>query len=306
MSLTTWFLRKLFEKNDNKRDAGLETPADVSRRDNIAYGPDKRWQLLDVYRPKDAPGPLPVIVSIHGGGWTYGDKDRYQYYCMDLARRGFAVVNFTYRLAPEHKFPAGIEDTCAAFAWVAQHPAGFDLNRLFAVGDSAGAHMLAIYCALCGDGAYARRLGVRVPLGPEGKPFLPRAVGLNCGIYQINLRDGSASQMTRGLMKALLPEKGSEEELALVNPLPWLNGSFPRAFIMTANRDPLAGPPAQKALAQRLAELNVPFVDRTYGDDAMPLDHVFHCDVRSSAARLCNDDECCFFLSAQPGAQGRP
>ena len=86
----------------------------------------------------------------------------------------------------------------------------------------------------------------------------------------------------------------------------WLNGSFPRAFIMTANRDPLAGPPAQKALAQRLAELNVPFVDRTYGDDAMPLDHVFHCDVRSSAARLCNDDECRFFLSAQPGAQRRP
>ena len=63
-----------------------------------------KWQKLDVYRQKDATGKLPVIVSVHGGGWVYGDKERYQFYCMDLAERGFAVVNFSYRLAPEYKF----------------------------------------------------------------------------------------------------------------------------------------------------------------------------------------------------------
>lgn len=75
-------------------------------------------QVLDVYRPKDTEGNLPVIVSVHGGGWVYGDKELYQYYCMSIAQRGFAVVNFTYRLAPEYQFPAPMEDTNSVFAWI--------------------------------------------------------------------------------------------------------------------------------------------------------------------------------------------
>ncbi len=107
MSKESEKLRAEFKKADDIRDAGLSTPDDIIRYDNICYGEDKKWQMLDVYRPKDKKDEiLPVIVSIHGGGWVYGDKERYQYYCMNLAERGFAVVNFTYRLAPEFKFPS--------------------------------------------------------------------------------------------------------------------------------------------------------------------------------------------------------
>ena len=95
-----WSIRHSFGSNDNKRDAGQTTPEDVIRFDNILFGNDerlKKWQLLDVYRPK-AQGDgqttplkkLPVIVSVHGGAWVYGDKDRYQFYCMRLAQYGFA------------------------------------------------------------------------------------------------------------------------------------------------------------------------------------------------------------------------
>ena len=60
----------------------------------------KNGIFLDVYRPKlNIKGKLPVIMSVHGGGWVYGDKDVYQWYCMNLAQRGFAVVNYSYRLA---------------------------------------------------------------------------------------------------------------------------------------------------------------------------------------------------------------
>ena len=111
MSIVSQKLKKEFFKNDEIRDKGLTTPEDVVRYDDIFYGENHKWQILDVYRPKDSEGILPVIVSVHGGGWVYGDKERYQWYCMDLARRGFAVVNFTYRLAPEYKFPSPIEDT---------------------------------------------------------------------------------------------------------------------------------------------------------------------------------------------------
>ena len=121
MSLMTWMLRRNFTSSDNKRDAGLTTPDDIERWDDICYGTDAKWQTMDVYRPKGTTDKLPVIVSIHGGGWTYGDKERYQWYCMNLAQRGFAVVNFTYRVAPEFKFPAGIEDTSLVFQWMLTH-----------------------------------------------------------------------------------------------------------------------------------------------------------------------------------------
>ena len=104
MSRMSEYVRKSFKMNDEIRDAGLTTPADVVRYDDILYGSDEVWQRLDVYRPAEAEGKtLPVIVSVHGGGFVYGDKELYQYYCMNLAQKGFAVVNFTYRLAPEFK-----------------------------------------------------------------------------------------------------------------------------------------------------------------------------------------------------------
>ncbi len=297
MSLTTWLLRRAFRKGDDLRDAGLTTPEGILRRDGIVYGTDPIWQTLDVYRPKGREEDLPVIVSVHGGGWTYGDKERYQYYCMDLARRGFAVVNFTYRTAPEHKFPAGIEDMCLVFSWILENGSGFDQRRVYAVGDSAGAHMLTIYGALCCDAGYASRLGVRPPAAPGGGPFLPAALALNCGVYRIVMRGKGSSMMTRGLMRALLPHRGTREETDLVNPLPYVGSRFPKSFIMTANRDPLAGPPKQKGLTARLEKCGVPFIDRTYGSDDAPLGHVFHLDIRSESAGRCNDDECAFFLA---------
>ena len=91
MSIISNLIRSVFKNNDNKRDSGLCTPEDIYRYDDICYGPDQKWNVLDVYRPKAAEGALPVIISVHGGGWVYGDKERYQYYCMSLAQQGFAV-----------------------------------------------------------------------------------------------------------------------------------------------------------------------------------------------------------------------
>lgn len=123
---------------------------------------------------------IPVIVSVHGGGWGYGDKERYQYYCMSLAQQGFAVVNFSYRLASKYKFPAPLEDTNRVFVWLLAHAVryGFDTHNVFGVGDNAGVHLLALYGACCTNPAYAALFTVRPPAG-----FVPRAVALNCGVY---------------------------------------------------------------------------------------------------------------------------
>ena len=91
-------IRVQFGEMDRKRDEGLTTPSDILRFNDISYGSDFVWNKLDVYYKKGTSENLPVIVSVHGGGWVYGDKDVYQYYTMHLAQMGFTVVNFSYRL----------------------------------------------------------------------------------------------------------------------------------------------------------------------------------------------------------------
>ena len=77
MSLTGAMFRLLAGLGDKKRDAKLVAPEDVTALKNIAYADGGKYNLLDVYYPKDVKGKLPVIVSIHGGGYVYGTKEVY-------------------------------------------------------------------------------------------------------------------------------------------------------------------------------------------------------------------------------------
>lgn len=218
----------------------------------------------------------------------YGDKERYQYYCMSLAQRGFAVVNFTYRLAPESKFPAQLEDVNLVCKWVMKRAGRFhfDTERIFAVGDSAGAHLLGLYAAICTNPAYAAKYDFAVPEG-----FALTAIALNCGVYRIP-REG-ADNMTMLIMKELLPEGGTEEELESIDVLNGITDVYPPVFCMTSVADHQKA--QAPALVQKLLENNVPFVYRVFGDKVNKLGHVFHCDVKTIDAAQCNDAECDFF-----------
>ena len=144
------------------------------------------------------------------------------------------------------------------------------------------------------DENYAKEMGVSVPKRIDGSSFVPNAVGLNCGVYDIDIRNMKG--MMKSLMKALLRDIRNEKEARLIAPLPYVNEKFPRAYVMTANQDALAGPPAQENLVNKLKQLGVEYVDKTYGTEEEPLNHVFHCNIRTEAAKRCNDDECAFFL----------
>jgi len=94
-------LRTAFKKNDDARDAGLPREmAGVERLDNLSYGPDPKWHLLDLYRPTKVIKPLPVIINIHGGGWCYGTKETYQFYGLNWAQRGFAFEGLFINYSP--------------------------------------------------------------------------------------------------------------------------------------------------------------------------------------------------------------
>lgn len=293
MSVVSDMIRKAFKEGDDKRDAGLTTPEGIRRFDDIVYGNDDACQVLDVYRPKEAEGDLPVIVSVHGGGWVYGDKERYQYYCMDLAMRGFAVVNFTYRLAPEHKYPASIEDTNLVFSWVLEHGKeyGFDTEHVYGVGDSAGAHNLSLYAAICTNPEYAAEYPFQPPKG-----FVPTAIALNCGVYKVTPPKDKMDQ-TGALMSDYLPGKGTKEELHRVSVVNHVTPDYPPVFLMTATDDFAAS--QAPGMVETLMKNEIPFVFRYYGDKKHPLGHVFHCNIRLKEADLCNGEECEFFRKYQ-------
>ena len=101
---------------------------------------------LRIYRPSDQTG-LPVCVYLHGGGCVSGSLDTHDPLCRRLANRsGAIVVSVDYRLAPEHRYPAGVEDSSAALDWVAVNAAAFggDPARLAVSGDSAGGNLAAV------------------------------------------------------------------------------------------------------------------------------------------------------------------
>ena len=290
-------IRKQFSEGDAKRDADQKTPDDVMRFDDIMYGDDKefrKWQLLDVYRPKSAgQSPalvkLPVIVIVHGGAWVYGDKDVYQFYGMRLARRGFAVVNYSYRLAPEKKFPSSMQDTEKVFRWISDNAEqyGFDTQNVFAVGDSAGAHLLALYASALSNAEYAKNFPFI-----SRKNLTLRGIALNCGKYKMD--DEREKELQTDLLVEILMRKGgTAEELNLIDASAHVTKDFPPSFVMTCRGDFLV----QQAplIMNALKTAGVPYEYRCYGTDEKPLWHVFHCDPHLPEADICNDEECNFF-----------
>ena len=98
---------------------------------------------LDLAIPDPAPRAHPVIVCLHGGGWSMGSKSSFKKYLPQFAARGYAAAAIQYRLAPEHQFPAPIEDVHAAIRYLRANAQRWNLDptRITLLGASAGAHL---------------------------------------------------------------------------------------------------------------------------------------------------------------------
>lgn len=179
------------EKQDLARLA-LQSPAPgIATLCDIPYIDDGRKEhLLDIYYPDGTEKPLPVIINIHGGGFTYGYKELNKYYDMFLASHGFTVFNLDYRVAPETRFPGQVQDLSAALHWVAEHGGDYpcDMNNVFLVGESAGG-MHVMFITLIEHNPRLQELYGVKPVG-----LTIRALGLMSGGFVF----------TRGLGKAVM------------------------------------------------------------------------------------------------------
>lgn len=125
---------------------------------NISYTDAGKRGLLDIYRPKGVDlSEAPVLLQVHGGGWTIGNKDQQGLMLMNrLASRGWICVAINYRLAPRDPFPAQIIDVKKAIAWTRANIASYggDPAYLAITGGSAGGHLAALAALTPGEAAY--------------------------------------------------------------------------------------------------------------------------------------------------------
>lgn len=129
-----------------------EPEAVGSVADREIPGPDGPIALR-IYAPTGA-GPFPMLVHFHGGGWVLGDLEAYDPTCRALTNAAkCVVVSVHYRMAPEHRFPAAVEDCFAALQWAARHGASLngDAGRLAVGGDSAGGNLAAVVAQMARD-----------------------------------------------------------------------------------------------------------------------------------------------------------
>ncbi|MBX3607723.1 MAG: alpha/beta hydrolase [Piscinibacter sp.] len=227
-----------------------DAPAVAEVRDLQAPGPQGPVPLR-LYRPAGAAAGqrLPGLLYLHGGGWVIGDLDTHDTLCRELANgSGAAVVAVDYRLAPEHAFPAAVDDTLAALRWVhAQAEAlGLDAARLAVGGDSAGGNLAAVAAIAARDAG-----------GP--------ALALQLLIYPAtDQRHGAASHaalgegylLTRDSMlyyrRHYLPDPAQYLDWRASPLLQADLAGLPPALVLTAGFDPLRD--EGLAYAQRLTE----------------------------------------------------
>lgn len=110
-----------------------------------------RGLTVRIYEPADRPLVVPCVLYMHGGGWVSGDPGITDWWCSELAKQaGIVVASVDYRLAPLHRFPAGLMDCYRALRWLADHHAALriDPDQIGVAGDSAGANLAAALCLL--------------------------------------------------------------------------------------------------------------------------------------------------------------
>ena len=286
MSLTGILFNLSAARSDKKRDARIPLPQGVRSCRDISYGPHGDANLLDVYYPEGTSGPLPTIVSIHGGGYVYGSKEIYRRYGMDMARRGFAFVNFNYRLAPKWKFPTPLADTAAVLEWVVknQHRYHLDPDRIILLGDSAGAQLTSHYAAVHTNPDFAALFPIRRP------NVNIRALGLFCGMYDI---PKFAVGEHKGLARDYLGRKFNLTDDRL-DVLGHVTENYPPAFVITSCCDFLHD--SAQPMYEFLREKGIDAEYHCYGsEDAKEVGHVFHVNIIHPEAVKCNDDAAAFF-----------
>lgn len=210
---------------------------------DLAYGTLDR-QALDIYTPRSADGPSPLIVFFYGGGWRDGEKENYAFVASSLTRAGYTVIIPDYRLFPEAVFPMFVDDGARAVAWAMQNARsyGADPNGVFLMGHSAGAHIAAL---LSMDHRFLAEHGINAD-------YLRGFVGLS-GPYDF-------LPLESGYLLDVFPNDSREAS----QPVNFVTAQAPPTLLIHGLDDDVVDPANSESLAERLSEKGVDVALKLY------------------------------------------
>jgi acetyl esterase/lipase len=238
-----------------------EKPAVRVERD-LVYGKGGDTELkLDLAMPKTGDGPFPAIVCIHGGGWRGGQRQDLSNSAGGnpslialLAARGYVAVSISYRLAPQAKFPAQVEDCKAAVRWLRANADKYKVNpdRIGAVGFSAGGHLV------CMLGTTRKPDGLEGSGGNPDRSSRVQAVVSFFGPTNFITKDWSEQVEETFLIPFLgAAYKDKPELYKRVSPITYVSKECPPFLFFHGTKDTLVGPRHSRQLAAKLQKAGV-------------------------------------------------
>ena len=271
-------------------------PEGVNLDLDIAYiEDDEPMHRLDIARPMKHVGKLPVVIQIHGGAWVYGNKDSYyRYHGMECAKYGYAVLTINYRLGFDHPYPAMLEDIFEVLHWLEANAEAqaFDVDNVYIIGDSAGAHMAALTALIHASKELQDQYHV------ESTSLKIKALGLSCGVYDFDrlLNDPYDIPMRKVLMETIFDRKDFTEHplYAVSSVSKLLNDHFPPAYVVSSMAD--SAYPETKCLVEEMEALGLTKKVRIF-DESHALPHVFNLKSIYPESRIVLDEMFAFFDS---------
>jgi Esterase/lipase len=291
--IKTWW--KKVKKADDERLAKKQPITGVSEQLDVPYLNDGEPEhLLDIYRPEGVEEKLPVIVDIHGGGWAYGSKELNKYYCLSLAKRGFAVVNINYHLIPKYDVIVAVKDIFAALSFVSENgeKLRLDTKNVFLTGDSAGGHYTSLVTSIIVDDKLQELFGVKATIKPN-------AIGLTCGVYDLLPVTKIAKGMGVLYIKRMFGKKRGFMKTDIFRAACVVNNNikaFPPTFINSTYADFLKEQNISfhKLLVENGVECEFDFYDKPESNNK--LEHVFNvCYPEWAESKKTNNKQCAFF-----------
>jgi acetyl esterase/lipase len=225
---------------------------------NVPYVPGGSVdQELDIYYPTEGDGPFPVVFAIHGGGFRWETKTNYLRYASFYNQLGYALVSIDYRLAPDFTYPAQVQDSFCALAWIYANADtySFDSEHIVAIGESSGGYLVAMLGAVDTPNLYM-----------EGCPYtLPETNWIHgivpfYGAFDLTNTDGISDWVMQECLEPYLGTTFSDapaELLTEASPISWVDGSEPPFLVVHDLSDTLLLSWTAEDFASKLEEAGV-------------------------------------------------
>ncbi|MFN2590121.1 MAG: alpha/beta hydrolase fold domain-containing protein [Actinomycetota bacterium] len=232
----------------------IQRHPDVERVRNIRYSDEAKRLRLDVYRHRSHPTDCPVLIQIHGSGWSVSNKDQQgKPIMLHMASRGWVCVAPNYRLSPRATWPDHLVDVKAVVAWVKEHATEFggDPNFIVATGGSAGGHLSAMLAVTPNDPRYQ-------PGFEDADTRIQAAVPIY-GLYDFT--DGSTAMSRQvgrffAVAVAKVRPSRSADVLRDASPITHVSPDDPPFFVIHGQHDSLAPVVQARAFVKRLREVS--------------------------------------------------